>query len=272
MQLRIHGRNTKQDHLALVGRELETLLDQRRRAGRVDGCRWSGSFCHGAYDILQAVAVVLITCVAPRLLARSSRAGTLSIPMIVWQPLSFAAYLGVSIRLVYFLVENLRPWEQQGQRLQAPWWQLYRSESQLQARWSSRHRSRCAFPETLFFCFSTHRCISHRQEHTWIPHPIGTNSLNSASSSTKPVTFTTDVLWTLVRREKLDWPKKEPPMDLSFWSLNARAFPVMLSSAKRSQYPGAPKVQLWHSVQNAKERSTASPGLAFEIFDPVALT
>jgi hypothetical protein len=34
---------------------------------------------------------VLMPCVAPRLLANSIRAGTRSIPMIVWHPLSLAA-------------------------------------------------------------------------------------------------------------------------------------------------------------------------------------
>lgn len=49
LQLRIHRRHAQQDHLALVGRELDSLLDQRHHARGVDrnrAARAVGDFSH----------------------------------------------------------------------------------------------------------------------------------------------------------------------------------------------------------------------------------
>ncbi|KIW16507.1 hypothetical protein PV08_06562 [Exophiala spinifera] len=89
------------------------------------------------------------------------------------------------------------------------------------------------------------------------------------------VTLTTEVSWTLVKFEKLDWPKKEPPIAcLSFGpgASNALEFPQKLRGVNWVQYPGAPYLQLWHSPQNAKESSTESPGLTFVTPFPTRIT
>lgn len=77
-------------------------------------------------------------------------------------------------------------------------------------------------------------------------------------------------------REKLDCPKKEPPIDSpdvpDSELEKAVPLPLKLISPHLWQYPGAPNLQLWHCLQNENDRRTLSPAWTVVTFGPVDLT
>jgi hypothetical protein len=108
----------------------------------------------------------------------------------------------------------------------------------------------------------------------WIPQPNGAKTFNWSSSLSRSVTLTTEHSLTLVSREKLDCPKKEPPISSPGVSKleNAPLVPLKLICPQFWQNPGAPNWQLWHSLQNENDRRTLSPSWTLVTLDPVDLT